>query len=122
MPFRWQECLQFPGVWDFGLIPQILGMLTGGGRLAIEPAQELLDDARESIRVARIGDAVVAYMPRATALRLHGAFEHMEAIAFDLEDKRVAHMPKRVDEAAASTRVEQHPFTHDALVVLKPFA
>ena len=122
MPFRWQECLQFSGVWDFGLVPQMLDALTEGGKLAIEPAQELLDDARESIRVARIGDAVVAYMPRATALRLHGAFEHMEAIAFDLEDKRVAHMPMRVDETAASTRVEQHPFTHDALVVLKPFA
>lgn len=38
MPFRWQECLQFPGVWDFGLIPQILGMLTGGGRLACNRA------------------------------------------------------------------------------------
>ena len=120
MPFRWQECLQFPGVWDFGLVPHVLDALTEGGKLAIEPAQELLDDAREAIRVARVGDRVVAYLPRTTALKLHGPFADMEAVALDLEDKRVAHLPMRVDTQAGTTRVEQHPFGNDALVVLEP--
>ena len=120
MPFRWQECLQFPGVWDYGMVPHVLNSLTEGGLHAVVPAQELLDDAREAIRVARVGDRVVAYLPRTTALKLHGSFADMEAVAFDLEDKRVAHLPMRVDTQAGTTRVEQHPFGNDALVVLEP--
>ncbi len=83
MPFRWQECLQFPGVWDYGMVPHVLNSLTEGGLHAVVPAQELLDDAREAIRVARVGDRVVAYLPRTTALKLHGSFADMEAVAFD---------------------------------------
>ncbi len=120
MPFRWQECLQFPGVWDYGMVPHVLNSLTEGGLHAVVPAQELLDDAREAIRVARVGDRVVAYLPRTTALKLHGPFADMEAVAFDLEDKRVAHLPMRVDARTGMTRIEQHPFGHDALVILKP--
>lgn len=122
MPFRWQECLQFPGVWDYGMVPHVLNSLTEGGRHAVVPAQELLDDAREAIRVARVGDRMVAYLPRTTALKLHGSFADMEAVAFDLEDRRVAHLPVRVDAQTGTTRVEQHPFGHDALVILKPAA
>ena len=61
MPFRWQECLQFAGVWDFGAIEHVLaslGATAGDDALAVVPAQELLDDAREAIRVARVGDRV----------------------------------------------------------------
>ena len=103
-------------------VPHVLNSLTEGGRHAVVPAQELLDDAREAIRVARVGDRVVAYLPRTTALKLHGPFADMEAVALDLEDKRVAHLPMRVDTQAGTTRVEQHPFGHDALVILKPAA
>lgn len=118
MPFRWQECLQFPGVWDYGLAGEVLERLTENGALAVEPAQELLDDARVAIRIARIGKRVVAYLPRTTALKLHGAFEGAAAVAFDLEDKRLAHLPVNVDAEAGATRVAQHPFAHDALVVV----
>lgn len=121
-PFRWQECLQFPGVWDFGLIPEVLsglGMLgTAAGVDVAVPAQELLDDNREQIRAARIGERVVVYLPRTTALKLRvdGAWS---AVAFDLENKRVAHLPVRVlDEGGV--RVAQHPFEHDALLVVSP--
>ena len=69
-----------------------------------------------------MGDRVVAYLPRTTALKLHGSFTDMEAVALDLEDKRVAHLPVRVDAQTGTTRVEQHPFGHDALVILEPLA
>lgn len=123
-PFRWQECLQFPGVWDFGLIPEVLrglGMLgAADGVDAVVPAQELLDDAREQIRVARVGERVVAYVPRTTALKLRvdGAWD---AVAFDLANKHMAHLPIR-DLEDGGVRVAQHPFTQDALVVLTPRA
>ena len=118
MPFRWQEALQFPGVWDFGLIPQMLEVLDGHGAHAVEPAQDLLDDTRERIRVARIGARVVTYLPHATALKLHldGAWR---AAAVELEDKRLAHLSVE-PLAQGGVRVAQHPFTHDALVVLTP--
>lgn len=118
-PFRWQECLQFPGVWDYGLVPQVLAQLGGLGAGAVVPAQELLDDDREQIRVGRVGSHVVAYLPRATRLRLRGVEGGpWSAVAFDLEDKRVAHLAVEPGEGAGSLRVAQHPFTHDALVVL----
>lgn len=49
MPFRWQECLQFAGVWDFGAIEHVLaglGATAADDALAVVPAQELLDDAQ----------------------------------------------------------------------------
>lgn len=49
MPFRWQECLQFAGVWDFAAIEHVLaglGATASDDALAVIPAQELLDDAR----------------------------------------------------------------------------
>ena len=70
MPFRWQECLQFAGVWDFGAIEHVLaslGATAGDDALAVVPAQELLDDAREAIRVARV--AIASHVPAAH----HGA-------------------------------------------------
>ena len=118
-PFRWQEALQLPGVWDFGLIPQVLGVLTHGSTDAVEPAQDVLDDAREAIRVARVGERSVAYLPFATVLKLKlDASRSWTAAAFDLEGKRVAHLP--VTPCEDGIRVAQHPFTADALVVVTP--
>ena len=123
MPFRWQECLQFAGVWDFGLIEHVLrglGTTSADGAVAVEPAQELLDDAREAIRVARVGERVVVYLPRTTAvkLKLEGGTTAWNAVAFDLENKRVANLP--VKDADGEVRVAQHPFEHDALLVVSP--
>lgn len=117
-PFRWQEALQFPGVWDFGLIPQILD---GLGCRSLVPAQDELADDREQIRVAHsIGDAPVylVYMPRATALALSVELAGYTARAIDLAEKRVAHLPVTVSDGV--TRVAQHPFTADVLLVLEP--
>lgn len=117
-PFRWQEALQFPGVWDFGLIPQILD---GLGCRSLVPAQDELADDREQIRVAHsIGDAPVylVYMPRATALALSVELAGYTARAIDLTEKRVAHLPVTVSDGV--TRVAQHPFAADVLLVLEP--
>lgn len=121
MPFRWQEALQFPGIWDFGLIPEILKVLTQNSALAIDPAQEALDDTRAAIRVAHIGNTMVGYLPFATSFALKREMLPVDATgytacAFDLQDKRVAHLPVTVTETAV--RVAQHPFVHDALVML----
>lgn len=163
-PYRWQECLQFAGAWDFGLIPQVLERICAAAPL--EPAQELLDDDREAIRVARAGSRVVAYLPHATRLRLRGCgsaaqaggadvglsagvggamrdgaaaqpecgsaarsggtdaepstgtADTCRAYALDLEQRRVAHLtaPRGADGRVV---VPQHPFAHDALVVLE---
>lgn len=124
MPFRWQECLQFKGVWDFSAIPYVLGTLgatAADDARAVEPAQGLLDDDRESIRVARVGEKVVAYVPRTTALKLKlDAGRGWRATVLDMEDKRIAQLPVRVLEDGAGVRVAQHPFEHDALVVVEP--
>ena len=123
MPFRWQECLQFAGVWDFGAIEHVLaglGATAADDALAVVPAQELLDDAREAIRVARVGDRVVTYLPRTTALKfkLDGA-RGWTATVHDMEDKRIAKLPVR-DNGDGTVCVAQHPFEHDALVILAP--
>lgn len=123
MPFRWQECLQFAGVWDFGLIEHVLrglGATSADNAAAVVPAQELLDDAREAIRVARVGERVVVYLPRTTAvkLKLEGGATAWSAAAFDLETKRVANLP--VVPVDGAVRVAQHPFEHDALLVVSP--
>ncbi len=123
MPFRWQEALQFPGVWDFGLVPVALDALTAGGAQAVEPAQDVLDDGREAIRVARVGARVVAYVPRTTALKLRlDAASAWRATAFDLETKRLAHLPVEPAADGSAVRVAQHPFAHDALIVVEPAA
>ena len=117
-PFRWQECLQFPGAWDYGLIPLVVEELTDGGKRALEPAQELLADDREAIRVARTGELVVAYLPRTTRLNLKGLQGVVSVKAFDLEEKRVARLPFVEDGKTGMVQVKQHPFEHDALVVV----
>lgn len=73
------------------------------------------DDAREAIRVARVGDRVVTYLPRTTALtfKLDGA-RGWTATVLDMEDKRIAKLPVR-DNGDGTVRVAQHPFEHDAL-------
>lgn len=123
MPFRWQECLQFKGVWDFGAIEHLLTILGAGSSdaaAAVEPAQDLLADERESIRVARTGKKVVAYMPRTTKLKLKVASEasSWKATVLDMEQKRVAKVPVSVD--GETLVVAQHPFEYDALVVVEP--
>ncbi len=157
-PYRWQECLQFAGAWDFGAIPEILERICVAAPLM--PAQELLDDDREGIRVARAGSRIVAYLPHATRLRLRGcenaeqarvgaatqdgaaarlecsptpqadgaggadgagaesSFGTCRAYALDLEQRRVAHLTAQLG-ADGRVVVPQHPFAHDALVVLE---
>lgn len=110
-------------MWDFGAIEHVLaslGATAGDDALAVVPAQELLDDAREAIRVARVGDRVVTYLPRTTALKfkLDGA-RGWTATVLDMEDKRIAKLPVR-DNGDGTVRVAQHPFEHDALVILTP--
>ncbi len=123
--FRWQECLQFPGVWDFGLIPEILRGLGQGEAPSVRPAQELLDDAREQIRVGAVGNSIVAYLPFATKLKLKGLDEVLpdaaawSATAFDLETKRLARLQVEADSEGDCLSVPQHPFEHDALVVVE---
>lgn len=119
-PFRWQEALQLPGVWDFGMIEPLLDAL---GCRTLVPAQDELADDREQIRVAHNGaerPTYLAYLPRATALKLGVALEGYTARAIDLAQKRIAHLPVTVGDGA--TRVAQHPFCADALIVLEPEA
>ena len=62
----------------------------------------------------------VAYLPRTTALKfkLDGA-RGWTAAALDMEDKHIAKLPVR-DNGNGTVRVAQHPFEHDALLVVSP--
>ena len=124
-PFRWHECLQFEGVWDFGLVPEVLrglGCLRSAEGVGLAPAQELLADEREAIRVARTDAHIVAYMPFATKLKLKG-MDGVDAgcvsvVAYDLERRHVAHLGACEGTEPGALTVAQHPFEHDALVVV----
>ncbi len=123
MPFRWQECLQFDGVWDFSAIPYVLerlGVTSDDDGFAVKPSQEVLGDDRESIRAARIGERVLIYMPRTTALGLKLQGDAWRAVALDLDKKRIAKLPVRSLDGGCSIRVGQHPFERDALIVVEP--
>lgn len=130
-PFRWQECLQFEGAWDYGMIPVLLEALVGP-EAHVEPAQDVLADDREAIRAARVvahdgtteggaGKTVryLAYLPRTTTLKLGVAPTVCKARAIDLDQKGVAHLPVTVDAAARTTTIAQHPFRADALVIVE---
>ena len=98
MPFRWQECLQFCGA--FGTLARSSTCLPAWAlRLAMTHLpwfrrRSCSDDAREAIRVARVGDRVVTYLPRTTALKfkLDGARD-WTATVLDMEGKRIAKLP-----------------------------
>ena len=118
-PFRWYEALQLPGAWDYGALSGMLDLL---GTRAPQPAQDELDDTRDEIRLARISaddasPAYAAYMPRATKLKIKGELAGATAVAIDLENKRVARLPVKVGDGV--TVVSQHPFTADALLVVR---
>ncbi len=118
-PFRWQEAIQFPGVWDYGMIPDLLSGLTDGSTEELVPAQGLLDDTRDSIRVARAGKRVVAYLPFATKVRLRDVpGDSFTARALNLADRRIARLDVTVADGVLS--VAQHPFADDVLVVVEP--
>ena len=77
---------------------------------------------RPSFGVARVGERVVVYLPRTTSvkLKLEGGAAAWSAVAFDLETKRVANLPVAAADVDGEIRVAQHPFEHDALLVISP--
>ncbi|AEB07692.1 hypothetical protein Corgl_1593 [Coriobacterium glomerans PW2] len=123
-PFRWQEALQFSGAWDagaLGLMLEILGATSSDEDEAIEPAPELLDDEREEIRAARIGERIVIYVPRTTSIAIRSSLAGCNVQAIALENRRVARLPfSSDDKKGCCARIAQHPFEHDALIVISP--
>ncbi len=68
-PFPWRVALKFPGAWDVALARMLF---EGHGLVGIEPAQKLLVNKTEDIRVAMSKDKsrLVVYAPYAWAAEL----------------------------------------------------
>ena len=63
-PFPWNEALQFPGAWDYGMIRQLLDELHTGELI---PAQEVLENETTQIRMAQTTDGrYLLYLPHST--------------------------------------------------------
>ncbi|MFR3924237.1 MAG: hypothetical protein ACLTXI_02915 [Collinsella sp.] len=93
--------------------------LPGDDALAVVPAQELLDDARGGHSCGARWRSR-RHIPACVhgAQLLDGARD-WTATVLDMEDKRIAKLPVR-DNGDGTVRVAQHPFEHDALLVVSP--
>ncbi len=108
----WNDALHFPGAWDYGRI-----RVMAEGKDFI-PCQDLLDGAGASpqIRLARAGEEYWLYVPYNTAVKIRADLSGYGLSAFDLAQKRIAHLSLAVTDGV--TRLSMHPFQEDALMIL----
>lgn len=123
-PIHWMEALQLPGAWDYAACARILRQAIGAGdpdfgEIHLEPAQDLLDDDTDRIRVARSGNRILAYLPTTRELRLAGVDvrDVRHAWAIELATQRVMHLGVR--QVGESAYVSMPPVERDALVVVE---
>lgn len=112
-PFLWQEAIDFPGAWDYGLIKN---MLADYGVHNLIPANHLLGNQTEKIRMAQADEKYILYMKNNTSIQIQRALEGYQATVIDLENKRRATLDIKVNKEESF--IEMHPFCHDVLVVL----
>lgn len=114
-PFPWQEALQFPGAWDYGLIRRILTDLRVR---KLVPANELLENDTEEIRMAVSGDGrYFIYLPYSTRLSIRKELPDCTARAVDLENGRNADVESSVENGR--TVLGMHPFQKDVLLIVE---
>lgn len=113
-PFSWQEALEFPGAWDYGFIKKILEDYEVKNLVS---ANQLLGNQTEKIRLAISDEIYFIYAKHNTSIKILKALEGYQAIAINLENKRIASLEIEIDKMESV--IEMHPFYHDVLVVLK---
>lgn len=112
--YVWQEALKFPGAWDYGMIRNIL---EEQGAEELMPANELLVNTAEEIRVAACNQCYFIYLPSNTRVVLKGNLLDYQVKAIDMEKKRIARLDISMEEE--NTSIGMHPFSKDALLIMR---
>lgn len=114
-PFPWNEALQFPGAWDYGMIRQLLDELHIGELI---PAQEVLENETTQIRMAQTTDGrYLLYLPHSTKIVLNRELKGCSVRAVDLASGHRAYVNAVCREG--KTEIAMHPFYYDALLVVE---
>lgn len=113
-PFLWQQAMEFPGAWDYGFIKTLL---EEHGVKNLVPANQLLGNRTDKIRMAVSEDEYFIYVRHNTSIKVLKALEGCQVTAIDLQTRRIALLDMKVD--ASESVIEMHPFYHDALIIVK---
>ena len=104
-PFPWNEALQFPGAWDYGMIRQLLDELHTGELI---PAQEVLENETTQIRMAQTTDGrYLLYLPHSTKVVLKRELNGCSIRAVDLASGHRAYVSAVCREG--KTEIAMHP-------------
>lgn len=114
-PFPWNEALQFPGAWDYGMIRQLISELHIGELI---PVQELLENETPQIRIACTEDGrYLLYLPHSTKIVIKKELGRCKVKAVDLASGRRACVEAK--SGAGRTEIAMHPFYYDALLIVE---
>ncbi|MFA9377770.1 MAG: DUF4038 domain-containing protein [Lachnotalea sp.] len=112
--FPMQEALLFPGAWDYGYIRSLFEM---NHITELIPAQELITEKSQEIRMARTPDyRYIIYMPYTTEMVLKIEPDEYKIKVIDLETGRIARGHYEVKENGI--RILMHSFQKDAVIFL----
>lgn len=115
--FPVSEAIHFPGAWDYGFIENFMKSNHIG---ELVPAQELLLENSEQIRMAVTGDErYLIYVPYTTKLVLGKDFKGYSCRAVDFSTGRTARV--RMVSEPGKTSLSMHDFKGDGLIVLERY-
>lgn len=114
-PYDWHDALHFKGAWDYAYIRELVESYHW---FDLEPAQQLLKNDTNEIRVAQNESYLLVYIPSNIKLKLTGDWTNHQMTYLDLENKdrmsATAHYVSDKDE----TQILMHRFTRDALLII----
>ncbi|WP_099466778.1 apiosidase-like domain-containing protein [Konateibacter massiliensis] len=114
-PYTWQEAIEFPGAWDYGFIKYLLEEYKIS---TMTPANQLLLNETEQIRVAEADGRYLVFVRHNTSVGLARELTGYRARAIDLQTRRVALLDIDIEEGKSV--IQMHPFYEDALLILEP--
>lgn len=110
-----EECMAFPGAWDYGYLKTIFEQL---GITDVTPAQDLLINNTTDIRVAMVKeDMLMVYVPYNTRVRLSKNLAGWTVDVIDLANRFSSKLSFTAEED--KTVINLHPFDEDALYIIK---
>ena len=109
-----QEAMEYPGAWDYGFIRNFFSMKRIENLI---PCQEVLEDKSTDIRIARTEENdYILYVPYTTRLTLNIPLQDHKAIAYDLDQNRIANL--ELEKTELHTTIPMNPFGKDVIVYL----
>ena len=115
-PYDWRDALRFEGAWDYAFIKEFIER---HGLFDLVPAQELLKNNTEEIRLARNANYILAYVPSNIRVKLEGNYVSKKMTYLDLESKKIMQVDGDYQEKENITSVSMHRFTRDALLIIE---